>query len=213
MDTIDIYFKDYERQFDIKSMFKQMKVYSDPMATAFGTLHEGPNRKKLRVFDFDDTLVKVKANITVKNNESEKTLTPAEFAVYEPKPGDVFNFKEFNAMIKAGTPINKNIDLLKVAASDRTTKTTILTARMLGFPPKNYLKKKFGLDVYVVALGDANPQKKADWIEKQILKGYNDILFVDDSIKNIQAVDKLKQKYPTITLKTVHTTEAHKIDI
>jgi hypothetical protein len=213
MDTIDIYFKDYERQFDMKSMFKQMKVYSDPMATAFGTLHEGPNRKKLRVFDFDDTLVKVKANITVKNNESEKTLTPAEFAVYEPKPGDVFNFKEFNAMIKAGTPINKNIDLLKVAASDRTTKTTILTARMLGFPPKNYLKKKFGLDVYVVALGDANPQKKADWIEKQILKGYNDILFVDDSIKNIQAVDKLKQKYPTITLKTVHTTEAHKIDI
>jgi hypothetical protein len=213
MDTIDIYFKDYERQYDMTSMFKRMTVYSDPMAKAFGKLHEGPSRKKLRVFDFDDTLVKVKANIIVKNGESEKTLTPAEFAVYEPQEGDSFNFREFNAMIKAGTPIHKNIDLLKTAAEDRTTKTTILTARMLGFPPKNYLKKKFGLDVYVVALGDANPQKKADWIEQQILKGYNDILFIDDSIKNIQAVDKLKQKYPTITLKTVHTTEAHKIDV
>jgi hypothetical protein len=213
MDTLDIYFKDYERQYDLNSMFKQMKVYSDPMATAFGKLHEGPSRKKLRVFDFDDTLVKVKANIIVKNGENEKSLTPAEFAVYEPQPGDVFNFKEFNAMIKSGQPIYKNIDLLKTAANDRTTKTTILTARMLGFPPKNYLKKKFGLDVYVVALGDANPQKKADWIEQQILKGYNDILFIDDSEKNIKAVDKLKQKYPTITLNTVHTTEAHKIDI
>lgn len=213
MDTIDIYLKDYERQFSMKSMFKQMQVYSDPTATAFGKLHEGPSRKKLRVFDFDDTLVKVKANIIVKNGEQEKTLTPAEFAVYEPQPNDVFNFKEFNAMIKAGQPIHKNIDLLKTAADDRTTKTTILTARLLGYPPKNYLKKKFGLDVYVVALGDANPQKKADWIESQILKGYNDIVFIDDSEKNIQAVDKLKQKYPTISLKTVHTTEAHKIDI
>ena len=63
MDGIDIFFKDYDRQHSMTAMFKQMKVYSDPMATAFGSLHEGPSRKKLRVFDFDDTLVKVKANI------------------------------------------------------------------------------------------------------------------------------------------------------
>ena len=173
---------------------------------------EAPARK-LRIFDFDDTLAKVKATIYVKNGSKEFTLTPAEFAVYSPKQGDVFNFREFNAIIKTAAPIKSNIELLKKAASSYGTKTTILTARMMGYPVKRYLKVKYNLDVYVVALGDANPQKKADWIEGQILKGYNDILFVDDSIKNIQAVDKLKQKYPTVALKTVHTTEAHSIDV
>ena len=54
--------------------------------------------KKLRIFDFDDTLAKVKANIHVRNGEKEFILSPAEFAVYEPKKGDVFNFKEFKAI-------------------------------------------------------------------------------------------------------------------
>ena len=54
--------------------------------------------------------------------------------------------------------------------------------------------------MYVVALGDANPQKKADWIESQIKKGYDDILFLDDSPKNVSAVKKLKQKYPKIKM-------------
>ena len=51
--------------------------------------------KKLRIFDFDDTLAKVKANIHVHNGDNKFILSPAEFAVYEPKKGDVFNFKEF----------------------------------------------------------------------------------------------------------------------
>ena len=140
MDQLNFYFNDFERQ--TTAQFKKMTVYSDPRHTAFGSLNEGPSIKRLRVFDFDDTLVKVKANIIVKNNGHEKTLTPAEFAVYEPLPDDSFNFKEFNAMIKSGTPIGKNIELLKKAAAQPTTKTTILTARMLGYPPKNYLKKK-----------------------------------------------------------------------
>jgi hypothetical protein len=168
-------------------------------------------KRKLRIFDFDDTLAKVQANIHVKNKDTETVLTPAEFAVYSPKPDDVFNFKEFNAMIRKAVPIKKNIELLKQAASDPGTKTTILTARLLAYPIKRYLKTNFNLDVYIVALGDANPQKKADYIEKEIRKGYTDIIFIDDSIKNIRAVDKLITKYPEVTLKTVHTTEAEHI--
>ena len=99
--------------------------------------------KKLRIFDFDDTLAKVKANIIVKNNGNEKSITPAEFAVYDAKPGDTFNFKEFNAVIKTAVPIKSNITLLKKAAADPNTKTTILTARMLAYPVKHYLKKEF----------------------------------------------------------------------
>ena len=169
--------------------------------------------KTLRIFDFDDTLAKVKATIYVKNGAKEFTLTPAEFAVYNPKQGDVFNFKEFNSIIKNAVPIKKNIDLLKKAATNSTTKTTILTARMMGYPVKRYLKKMYNLDVYVVALGDGNPQKKADYIEREIVKGYNDIVFIDDSYKNVKAVEGLKSKYPNVNLEVVHTTEAEHIKI
>ena len=169
--------------------------------------------KTLRIFDFDDTLAKVKATIYVKNGAKEFTLTPAEFAVYNPKQGYFFNFKEFNSIIKNAVPIKKNIDLLKKAATNSTTKTTILTARMMGYPVKRYLKKMYNLDVYVVALGDGNPQKKADYIEREIVKGYNDIVFIDDSYKNVKAVEGLKSKYPNVNLEVVHTTEAEHIKI
>ena len=168
--------------------------------------------KKLFIADFDDTLAKVKATIYVRNGDREFTLTPAQFAVYVPKEGDVFNFKEFNAIIKKATPIKKNMDMLQAAAESPNTKTTILTARMLAYPVKKYLKKNFNLDIYVVALGDGNPQKKADYIEKQIQKGYDDIFFVDDSIKNVKAVEALKAKYPDVKLEVVHTTEAEHLD-
>ena len=171
------------------------------------------SRKVLRIFDFDDTLAKVKANIHVRNGAKRFTLTPAEFAVYEPKTGDKFSFKEFDAVIKTAAPIYKNINLLKKAASNSTTKTTILTARMLAYPVKRYLKKNFNLDIYVVALGDSNPQRKADYIEREINKGYNDIVFIDDSIKNVNAVQALKIKYPNVKLEVVHTTDAEHIKL
>lgn len=209
MDALDYFFKEVEKSL---TKFELGKVYSNPYATAFKSLTEAKS-KKVRIFDFDDTLAKVKANIIVKNNGEEFTLTPAEFAVYTPKQGDVFNFKEFNAMIKTAVPIKRNIELLRHAAEDANTKTTILTARMLGFPVKQYLKKNFGLDVYVVALGNANPALKANYIEKEISKGYDDIVFIDDSIKNVKAVEALQAKYPDVSLKVIHTTEAEHINL
>lgn len=180
--------------------FKKHVVYSDPYATAF--LKEDQS-KKLGVFDFDDTLVHVKAMIGITHADgSKEKLTPAEYAVYDPKPGDKFDFKEFSSIIKNANPINKNINRLKDAISDPNTKTTILTARLLGYPIKKYLRDNFGISPYVVGLGSSNPQDKADWIEKQIKKGYNDIEFMDDSPKNIQAVNVLKTKYPNIKLHT-----------
>ena len=210
MDILDNYFGAELQKYLPK--YEKHKVYSDPFTFAFQSLTEASNRK-LRIFDFDDTLAKVKANIIVKNNGKEFTLTPAEFAVYEPKQGDVFNFREFNAIIKTAAPIKTNIDLLRKAASHPGTKTTILTARLLAFPVKKYLKSKFNIDVYVIALGDADPAKKANYIEKEIKKGYNDIVFIDDSIKNVQAVSALKEKYPMVNLEVIHTTEAEHIKL
>ena len=39
------------------------KVYSNPFINAFKSINEADENKKLRVFDFDDTLVKTKSHI------------------------------------------------------------------------------------------------------------------------------------------------------
>lgn len=160
--------------------------------------------KKLLVMDFDDTLAKVNARILLKNKHGERYLTPAQFAVYTPKVGDSFNFSEFNAEIKKATDIKKNLNILKKAAADYSTKVTILTARHIGYTIKRYLKKKHNLDIYVVALGSPDPKKKAEYIEKQIMSGYNQITFIDDSPKNIAAVEELKNKYPKVSFSIIH---------
>ena len=156
--------------------------------------------KKLRVFDFDDTLVKSNSKVYVINKGKKKTLTPGQFAIYNKKSGDEFDFSDFDKVIepkqiKSMFKVFKNI--YKASGSRRLT---ILTARAAYKPVRKFLKDVGFTDVYVVALGDSNPQKKADWVQSQIQKGYNDILFLDDSPKNVKVVKKLKQKYPNIKM-------------
>ena len=144
--------------------------------------------KKLRVFDFDDTLVKSNSKVYVINKGKRKTLTPGQFAIYKKKSGDEFDFSDFDKVIepkqiKSMFKVFNNI--YKASGSRRLT---ILTARAAYKPVRKFLKDVGFNDVYVVALGDSNPQKKADWIQSQIQKGYNDILFLDDSPKNVKVV-------------------------
>jgi len=156
--------------------------------------------KKLRVFDFDDTLVKSNSKVYVTNNGKKKTLTPGEFAIYNKKAGDEFDFSDFDKVIepkkiKAMFRVFKNI--YKASGSRRLT---VLTARAAYKPVRKFLKDVGFNDVYVVALGDSNPKKKSDWTQGQLEQGYDNILFLDDSPKNVSAVKKLKQKYPNIKM-------------
>ena len=72
--------------------------------------------KKLRVFDFDDTLVKTTSFIYIINNGKKTKLTPGEYAVYNEKPGDEFDFSDFqkvqdpNEIKKIQTYKSKNKD-------------------------------------------------------------------------------------------------------
>jgi len=162
----------------------------------------------LNVFDFDDTLAKTTAEIKVIHSDGEITmLDPGEYALYEPRPGDKFDFGEFGRMIKGATAIKSNIKKLMNSLKAHVGKTTILTARALAYPVKHWLKDKFNLDVYVVPLASGDPQKKADWIEKQIKRGTKIVNFYDDSIKNIKAVGKLATKYPDVIFNTKHIRE------
>jgi predicted DNA-binding antitoxin AbrB/MazE fold protein len=180
------------------------KIYADPMFNAFSSVNEDeiPKGKKLRVWDFDDTLVKTNSFIYVKHGDGkESKLTPGEYAIYEPKKDDQFDFSDFQKVtqpqeIKGVTKILK-----RVVAAEGERKIVILTARAHYKPIKDYLKD-IGLEgIYVVALADSNPQKKADWIEDKIKRGYNDVYFIDDSQKNVSAVGGLKKKYPDIKIR------------
>jgi hypothetical protein len=179
------------------------KVYSNLNAFAFNPLNEADS-KKLRVFDFDDTLVQTNSNIYITHGDGKKSkLTPGEYAVYEPKDDDKFDFSDFEKVkqpqeIKGVTRLLKNV--VRVGGSE----VVILTARAAYKPVKQYLSD-IGLDnIYVIALADANPQKKADWIESKIKDGVNDVFFIDDSHKNVSAVKELSKKYPNVSLKVKH---------
>ena len=73
----------------------------------------------------------------------------------------------------------------------------ILTARSTYKPIRKYLSE-IDIDtskIYVTALASNDPQDKANWIKDKIDKeGYNDIYYVDDSIKNIKAAEKMLSK-------------------
>ena len=43
--------------------------------------------KRLRIFDFDDTLVKTDSYVYVTNGESQLKLTPGQYAIYDEKKG------------------------------------------------------------------------------------------------------------------------------
>lgn len=155
--------------------------------------------KKLRIFDFDDTLVKTTSFIYVTHRDGKKSkLSPGQYAVYTPKQGDVFDYKDFERVHKPEEIIGYTKLLKRFLSSEGERRVTILTARGAYKPVKEYLKDIGAAGVYVVALGDSDPEKKAKYIEDQIKKGYDDVFFIDDSAKNVEAVQKLEKKYPKV---------------
>ena len=158
--------------------------------------------KKLRVFDFDDTLVKTDSKIYVTNDGKTKTLTPGEYAIYKPKSGDEFDYKDFNDVIKPKQikPIMKIFK--KIVSATGKRKINILTARGNYKPVKKFLNDIGFGSVYIVALNSSNPKDKADWIEDKINNGFDDVVFWDDSHKNIKVVSNLQKKYPNTSIRT-----------
>jgi phosphoglycolate phosphatase-like HAD superfamily hydrolase len=150
--------------------------------------------KKLRVFDFDDTLVKTTSFIYITNKGKKKKLTPGEYAVYREKPDDVFDFSDFQK-VQDPQEIKKITNIFRrVVQSSGGSGVHILTARAAHKPIRKYLKD-IGINmskIYVTALASNNPKDKADWIEDKIdNEGYDDVYFADDSPKNVEATKKM----------------------
>ena len=159
--------------------------------------------KRLRILDFDDTLVKSNSRVILNKT---KFLTPAQFAVYVPMEGDTFDFSEFSKLIdpKEIKHIVREFQLMIAAASAGHSRVEILTARNTPEPVNSWLENMGIRKIPVKALANADPKAKADYIEKKILDGFDDIVFFDDSINNIRAVETLQKKYPKIKIRTRH---------
>ena len=152
--------------------------------------------KKLRIFDFDDTLVKTSSFIYVTHKDGKTSkLTPGEYAIYKEKPGDKFDYRDFQ-QVSNPQLIKGYVELLRrMVNSGGSREVFILTARSAERPVSQFIKDLGIKGVTVVALGDNNPEKKADWIEDKVKAGFDDVYFVDDSAKNIEAVRQRLKNY------------------
>ena len=164
--------------------------------------------KKLRVFDMDDTLLTTSSMVIVRDQSGKeiKKISPAEYAVYDKQPNEVMDYSEFSNL-KDPTPIENAMESFKRIYNSgigEHRKLAILTARGPAAKPEiKMFLQQMHLDptkIEVITLGDSDPLKKKEWIEQQIIAGYNDIAFFDDSGKNRAAVNTLKEEYPEIIL-------------
>mgnify|MGYP003346783000 FL=1 len=152
--------------------------------------------KKLRVFDFDDTLVFTNSYIYVKSIDGkEKRLTPGEFAVYKEKPGEEYDFRDFYSVQEPQELKRITKVLRRIIDKNKGEGVFILTARPQAVDKhvQRYLKD-IGINqrIPVTGLQNNDPKAKSDWIEDKIdNEGYDDVYFADDSIKNVNAVKKM----------------------
>lgn len=152
--------------------------------------------KKLRVFDMDDTLVMTNSFIYVTDKSGkEKKLTPGEYAVYNEKPGETYDFRDFHSL-QEPQEIKKMTNVLKrIVGKSGGKGVFILTARPQSIDRhiQKYLKD-IGINykIPVTGLQNNDPKAKAKWIEDKIdNEGYDDVYFADDSLKNVNAVKQM----------------------
>jgi hypothetical protein len=152
--------------------------------------------KKIRVFDFDDTLAQTKSNVlyTMPGDPKQYKIDAATFAKegkFLEDAGAKWDFSEFSKVMngKKG-PL---FEVAKIIADKKGTNDVfVLTARPANSagPIQEFLKS-LGLDIPVkniTGLGNSLPQAKADWIVEKAAEGYNDFYFADDHTGNVKAV-------------------------
>ena len=151
--------------------------------------------KKIRVFDFDDTLATTKSNVLYEMPNGKKgSLTATEFAKrageLEAK-GAEWDFSEFSKVMKgAKGPLFEVAKFISESPGKRDM--FVLTARPADAagPIKEFLDS-MGLNIpleNITGLGDGTPQAKARWMIDKAADGYNDFYFADDHLGNVKAV-------------------------
>ncbi len=176
-----------------------------------GLFRERQEVKRLRVFDFDDTLVVTDAKVWITPEYGERfALTPGEFAVYDKKSTDVMDYTEFRQLINPRTIEWTTRILRNVYDKYGPEGLIILSARATPEPIVKFLQDAGMPDIEVKALGDVDPKVKAAWIDTWIReKNLDYVEFFDDSHKNIAAVRALKDLHPDVHMVVRHVVHTH----
>ena len=151
--------------------------------------------KKIRVFDFDDTLAKSKSMVIVNMPDgSTNQINATQFAQQASNlesQGAEFDFTQFSKVVEGKKgPLFEVAQ--KIADARGTEDVFILTARPQNAdgPIKAFMEAN-GINIplkNITGLGDGTAEAKAGWIMGKAAEGYNDFYFADDAIKNVQAV-------------------------
>ena len=165
-----------------------LKVARDPNA----------KEKKIRVFDFDDTIAQSKSDVLYTMPDGTKgKINAAEFAeqgITLTEQGAKFDFSEFDK-VKDGIK-GPLFDVAKRIFDKNGSKDLfILTARPMAaaMEIKTFLDG-LGIDIpieNIAALENSSPLAKSQWILNKAGEGYNNFYFADDAFKNVEAVQKV----------------------
>ena len=150
--------------------------------------------KKIRIFDFDDTLARSNSKVFAIKDGERIEMTAEEFANEGAQmlvDGYNFDFTDFN-VVRDGKP-GPLLDIAKkIQAARGTEDVFVLTARAPESqgPIKEFLDS-VGLNIplsNITGLGQSTGAAKAKWVVEKAAEGYNDFYFADDAYQNVKAV-------------------------
>jgi hypothetical protein len=151
-------------------------------------------KKKIRIFDFDDTVARTNSKVFAEREGERIELTAEEFAEKGMElidQGYEMDFTDFNKVVEGKKgPLFDLIKKLKEAPGERDI--FILTARAPEAQGAIYeFMKAMGVEIpleNITGLGRSEGEAKANWVIDKAAEGYNDFYFADDAPQNVKAV-------------------------
>jgi len=150
--------------------------------------------KKIRVFDFDDTLATSNNKVFATRGDERVEMNAEKFATDAAQmieDGWTMDFSDFDNVTEGGRgPLFEVAKTIKEARGNEDL--FVLTARGPNAETAIYdFLKAEGLEFKrenIVGLGKSPGEAKANWIIDKAAEGYNDFYFADDAYQNVKAV-------------------------
>ena len=168
----------------------------------------------LHIFDFDDTLVRSDSLIRITHADgSREELSSEEYAKYVEKPGDQFDFSDFDAYPANARIIEEVFAELRAAiALDGPQSVVILTARSNPEPVQQFLEDNNIKGIEIRATGSANAMAKARYVLDRLKsEDFDEVRVFEDNTNNIRTIQKVieptgvRLKTNRVTKQGVHT--------